>query len=143
MSDRAPIEDLVHRYADAVVHHDEARWAATWADDAVWVLGPGHRAEGREAIVGAWAAAMDGFAAVVQHVFNGTYELDEAAGTGTGRWYVTEHWAALDGTRGLLLGYYDDEYVRADRSWCFARRELAVQYAGPPDMSAPFLNAWA
>ena len=87
---RAPIEDLVHRYADAVVHRDEERWAATWAEDAVWELGRGNRVEGREAIAALWNSAMDGFAAVVQNVVNGTYELDDEAGTGTGRWYVIE-----------------------------------------------------
>ena len=116
---------------------------ATWAPDAVWELGRGHRVEGREAIVGLWNSAMDGFAAVVQNVVNGTYELDEAAGSGTGRWYVIEHWQRADESRGMLLAYYDDRYVRTDDGWSFASRELVVQYAGPPDLSAPFQNAWA
>lgn len=140
---RDAIEDLVHRYADAVVHRDEAQWAATWAPDAAWELGRGHRVEGREAIVGFWNSAMDGFAAVVQNVLNGTYELDETAGTGSGRWYVIEHWRSADDSSGMLLAHYDDRYVRTDDGWCFASRELVVQYGGPPDLSAPFQNAWA
>ena len=141
MVSRAPIEDLVHRYADAVVHCDESRWAATWAEDAVWSLGPGHRADGRDAIVAAWVAAMDAFAAVVQVVANGTYELDDAAGTGTGRWYVVEHLSGHDGSRNVMVGHYDDEYARTDGTWCFARRELSVHDAGPPEPSAPFPNS--
>lgn len=140
---RAPIEDLVHRYADAVVRRDEEQWSLTWAPDAVWELGRGNRVEGRDAIVGFWNSAMDGFAAVVQNVLNGTYELDDAAGTGTGRWYVIEHWQHVDESRGLLLAHYDDRYTRTTDGWCFASRELVVQYAGPPDLSAPFHNAWA
>ena len=58
---RDAIAELVHRYADAVVHRDEAQWAATWATDAVWELGKGRRVEGREAIVGLWNGAMDTF----------------------------------------------------------------------------------
>jgi hypothetical protein len=139
---RAPIEDLVHRYADAVVHRDEAKWGSTWATDAVWELGKGRRVEGRDAIVGLWNSAMDGFAAVVQNVVNGTYELDEAAGTGSGRWYIIEHWQRADNSRGMLLAYYDDLYVRTDDGWSFASRELVIQYGGPPDLSAPFQNAW-
>jgi ketosteroid isomerase-like protein len=140
---RDPIEDLVHRYADAVVHRDEARWAATWAPDAVWELGRGRRVEGREAIVQLWNSAMDGFAAVVQNVVNGTYSLDDDAGTGTGRWYILEHWQRADDSRGILLAHYDDAYTRTEDGWSFASRELIVHYGGPPDLSAPFQNAWA
>ncbi len=138
---RPPIEDLVHRYADAVVHRDEAAWADTWAADASWDLA-GHEVTGRQAIVDTWNAAMDGFVAVVQNVMNGTYELDDRAGTGFGRWYVIEHWARADGGRGMLLAHYDDRYVRTDDRLRFAARRLVMHYAGAPDLSAPFLNAW-
>jgi hypothetical protein len=137
------IAQLVHRYADAVVHRDEQQWASTWAPDAVWELGKGRRVEGREAILQLWNGAMDGFSAVVQNALNGTTDLDEPAGTGTGRWYVLEHWARSDGSRGMLLAHYDDSYVRLDDEWHFASRELVIHYAGPPDLSAPFLNAWS
>jgi hypothetical protein len=139
---RDAIADLVHRYADAVVHRDEAQWASTWAPTAVWELGGDNRVEGREAIVSLWNRAMDGFAAVVQNVMNGTTDLDLDAGTGSGRWYVTEHWHRAEGTPGVLLAHYDDAYVRVDADWLFASRELTIHYMGPPDMSAPFLNRW-
>jgi uncharacterized protein (TIGR02246 family) len=137
------IRDLVHSYADAVVRRDADQWAATWTEDAVWELGKGRRVEGREAILALWNTAMDGFKAVVQNVVNGTATLDDAAGTGTGRWYIIEHWMRADDSRGILLAYYDDTYARVDGRWGFASRELVVQYAGPPDLSAPFQNAWA
>jgi hypothetical protein len=140
---RDAIEDLVHFYADAVVRRDAAQWSATWAEDAVWELGKGRRVEGRDNIVALWNGAMNGFAAVVQNVVNGTATLDEAAGTGTGRWYIIEHWQRTDDSRGILLAYYDDRYVRVDGTWLFAGRELVVQYGGPPDLSGSFLNAKA
>ncbi|MEL7207491.1 MAG: nuclear transport factor 2 family protein, partial [Actinomycetota bacterium] len=87
---RDPIADLVHRYADAVVHRDGDRWGATWAPDGCWDLGQGRVVEGRDAIVAFWRRAMDGLEAVIQTVGNGTYELDEAAGSGQGRWYIQE-----------------------------------------------------
>ena len=139
---RTEITDLVHRYADAVVRRDENRWASTWAPDAVWELGKGRRVEGRDAIVDLWNSAMDGFRAVVQNVVNGTAELDDGTGRGTGRWYIIEHWHRADDSRGILLAHYDDAYVRTADGWLFASRELVVQYGGPPDLSAPFLNAW-
>jgi len=148
---RDDIEDLVHLYADAVVRRDADQWGATWAEDAVWELGKGRRMEGREAIVAFWNTAMDGFNAVVQTVLNGTCSLDGEVGTGTGRWYINEHFQrmpedtdadASSGPTGMLLAYYDDKYVRAGDRWLFTSRELIVQYAGPRDLSAPFLNAW-
>lgn len=139
---RDAIQDLVHRYADAVVRRDADQWAATWAVDAVWELGKGRRVEGREAILGLWNSAMDGFKAVVQNVVNGTADLDEAAGTGRGRWYIHEHWHRASDERGILLAYYDDTYTRVDGAWQFASRELVVQYGGAPDLSGDFQNAW-
>lgn len=137
------IEHLVHLYSDAVVRRDAAQWGATWAPDAVWDLGKGRRVEGRDSIVALWTTAMEGFAAVVQNVVNGTATLDLAAGTGVGRWYIIEHWQRADDTRGILLAYYDDVYARVDSSWLFASRQLVVQYSGPADLSGTFLNAKA
>jgi hypothetical protein len=77
----------------------------------------------------------------VQTVSNGTVELDEGGGTGTGRWYVNEYWQRTDGVRGMLLAHYDDHYARLDGAWRFARRALVVHYNGPADLSGDFLDA--
>ena len=140
---RDPIAHLQHLYADAVVRYDGDQWASTWAPDATWELGPTRQVEGREAIVALWHQAMGSFNAVCQNVLNGTYELDEAAGTGTGRWYIIEHYHRRGddgGVKGRLLAYYDDRYVRVDGQWLFASRRLVPQYNGPADMSGEFLN---
>jgi uncharacterized protein (TIGR02246 family) len=137
------IQDLVHTYADAVVRRDADQWAATWSADAVWELGKGRRVEGREAILELWNSAMDGFKAVVQNVVNSIATIDDDAGTGTGRCYIMEHWNRADDSRGILLAYYDDTYEHTDGAWLFASRELVVQYGGPSDLSAPFMNAWS
>ncbi|MDH3682794.1 MAG: nuclear transport factor 2 family protein [Acidimicrobiia bacterium] len=139
---RDPIAALVHLYADAVVHFDAEQWATTWAANGVWDFGSGRQVEGREAIVEFWQQAMGGFDAVVQTVLNGTYQLDGAAGTGTGRWYVQEAYRRTGGDPGMLLAHYDDTYATVDDRWCFARRSLVVHYGGPVDLSAPFQNAW-
>ena len=140
---RDTIDDLLHAYADAVVRRDPDQWISTWASDAVWELGKGRRVDGADAILSLWNSAMDGFKAVVQNVVNRTADLDEAAGTGSGRCYIIEHWWRADDSRGILLAYYDDLYVRTGAGWQFASRQLVVQYGGPPDLSAPFLNAWS
>jgi ketosteroid isomerase-like protein len=140
---RDPIAELVHLYSDAVVHFDAEQWAQTWAPDAYWELGPDRKVEGRDAILELWIGAMQGFAAVIQTVLNGTYQLDEDAGTGTGRWHFQESYLRANGKAGVLLAHYDDTYVLRDGRWRFASRVLAIHYGGPPDLSAPFQNAWA
>lgn len=133
------IRDLVHRYADAVVHRDEAAWAATWAEHAVWEVA-GATLDGRAAIIDAWRSVMSGFGTVVQNVTNGTATLDPATGSGSGRWYVTEHAVTTGGRPLLMLGHYDDDYVVDGEhagTWLFARRSLTVHYAGAPDLSSP------
>ncbi|MFT5531000.1 MAG: hypothetical protein ACI91O_001016 [Candidatus Poriferisodalaceae bacterium] len=137
---RDAIEDLVHRYADAVVHRDGVQWESTWAPDAVWELGQDRRMEGREAIVEFWHTAMGGFDAVIQTVLNGTAELDESAGTGTGRWYVSEQFQRTNGDAGILSAHYDDEYKVVAGEWLFTNRGLVVHYMGPPDLSGTFFN---
>ncbi len=140
---RIAVSDLVHHYADAVVRRDPEQWAATWAPDAVWELGKGRRVEGREAILDLWNSAMDGFKAVVQNVVNHGASLDDESGSGIGRCYIQESWWRADDSKGILLAYYDDAYIRIDGDWLFESRELVIQYGGPQDLSADFQNAWA
>lgn len=137
-SPREAIAALVHRYADAVVRRDEGQWAACWAEDARWYLSPSRSVQGRAAIADLWTKAIGQFAAVVQTVNNGA--VDVHGETGIGRWYINEHFRRVNGDVGILLASYDDTYVCVDSAWLFASRALVVQYQGPPDLSAPFLN---
>jgi hypothetical protein len=136
---RDAVAELVHRYADAVVRRDGEQWGRCWADDAHWSLGPGRAVVGREAIVSLWMAAMAGFEAVIQNVYNGEVRFDGERGEG--RWYIGEHWKRVGGETGILLAHYDDTYVRVGGEWLFADRQLAVHYRGPADLSGTFLNA--
>ncbi|MDH3755696.1 MAG: nuclear transport factor 2 family protein [Acidimicrobiia bacterium] len=139
MSDHDAIRDLTHRYADAVCRCDADAWGATWAPDGVWDMGGGRVVEGRDAVVQTWTAAMGGFHAVMHFITNGTATL--GGDSGTGRWYVNEYLALPDGGRTSFYAYYDDEYVRIGGNWLFGRRTLVPLYAGPTDLSAPFLLA--
>jgi hypothetical protein len=136
---RDSIEALVHRYSDAVVHSNREQWANTWAVDATWDLGKGRRVEGRDAILDMWITAMTRFDAVVQTVMNGSVDLDTDAGTG--RWYIHELMQRSSGERGLMVGHYDDHYVRTADGWRFAERALVQHYAGASDLSGTFRAA--
>ena len=136
---RDDIEVLVHRYSDAVVHGDADRWIGTWAVDGIWDLGNDRRVEGRDAILVLWQRAMTRFDAVVQTVMNGACDLDGAVGSG--RWYIHEVMQRSNGERSLMVGHYDDRYVRTDDGWRFAERSLVQHYAGPGDLSGSFRAA--
>jgi uncharacterized protein (TIGR02246 family) len=135
---RDDIEDLVHRYADAVVRRDAEAWASTWAADATWSLAPGVEVTGRDAIVGFWTKAMAGFEGAVQQVHNGACDLD--GNRGTGRWHITEHLKRVDGEVSFLLAHYDDSYVVEGGSWRFASRTLVTHYQGPPDLTGTWVS---
>jgi SnoaL-like domain len=137
---REAISALVHRYADAVVYRNGEQWGNCWADDAQWILSADRNVNGREAIVALWHKAMGGFAAVVQNVVNSEVHVSTAT-TASGRCYIMEHFQRANGVVGILLAHYDDTYVCIDGEWKFASRQLFPQYQGPPDLSAPFLNA--
>jgi hypothetical protein len=132
------ISNLIHDYADAVVCRDGERWAATWDTDGVWDLGGGFEVKGREAIYDLWKGAMGGFEKVIQTVLNGHVDIDEASGSGRGRQYIQEHFEKAKGEFGMMLAYYDDEYVRRGDQWLFASRKLVPLYQGLPDLSGDF-----
>ena len=72
MSDKEEIRNLVEKYADAVCRRDEADWASTWAEDAVWDLSSMPPVKGKKDIVALWVQAMSGFPFAGQLIQNGT-----------------------------------------------------------------------
>jgi hypothetical protein len=139
-ADDLAIREVVHRYADAVVHRDAEQWGSCFADDARWDLGRA-TATSRAEAVELFVRAMGNMQAFVQVVHNGAAQATDDPDRATGRWYIGEHYRLADGTPGVLAAHYDDEYVRgADGAWRFASRVLTIHYAGPPDLGAAFLN---
>jgi ketosteroid isomerase-like protein len=125
-------------YADAVRERDAARWAATWTEDARWVLGPGRDVVGRDAIVGMWTASMAKYAVVVQLYLAATFVVD--GDTASGRCEFQELDVVADGSRHVLAGHYDDTYRRTPTGWKFTSRQLTKYYAGPPDLMGAFAS---
>ena len=54
----------------------------------------------------------------------------------TGRWYIDERYRRADGTNGILLAHYDDQYVRVDGAGASAAAPWWCTTGGPPDLSA-------
>ena len=139
MSDTQPEDErairiLVARYCHAIAERDDEAWAATWAEDAVWlVLGAAPR--GREAILAHYRKLVADVRWVVQVAHDGIIEVE--GDTATGRWLILELLQWASGAGGVNVGRYRDRYVRgADGEWRFTRRDFHATYLGPPDLSA-------
>lgn len=122
-ADKAAIAELVAAYGDAVSRRDADAWGATWAPDATWSL-MGHEVSGRDAIVAMWLGAMAQFDAVS---FIGALGPITITGeTATARCQTQEILRTIDGEIRRVAGVYDDEFVRHNGQWCFARRVFAI-----------------
>lgn len=138
MSDESELIALSLEYADAVRARDGERWAATWVEDARWVLGEGRDVEGRDAIVEMWTTSMAKYTAVVQQYHACVFDID--GDTASGRCEFSELNIKADGGRHILAGHYTDTYRRTAAGWRFTSRRLTKYYAGPPDLSADFVT---
>ena len=126
VEDELAIRHLVAVYADAVNRRGGSLWASTWTDDGVWDL-MGNEVIGKDAVVGMWNNAMDGFEFVAQLVYQGTLEIDGASAAG--RWYLAEHLRPQGSQSGTFnLGTYADKYQCVDGKWRFRRRTYNVLY---------------
>ncbi|MGC6476372.1 MAG: nuclear transport factor 2 family protein [Parvibaculales bacterium] len=126
LQDRLAIEDLLNRYCEGVNQRDADIWGSTWADDATWEL-PHLDMEGlkgKETIVASWLEAMKLFPFVnmMAQIGSLTIQGDKA----TMRSYTDEVAVTQDGTEIRPRGQYDDECVKINGEWKFARRKFTV-----------------
>jgi hypothetical protein len=128
------IRSLVSTYSQATVTRDAESWASTWAEKGIWEL-MGQAPEGREAVLEYWKGVMGNIQFVFQLPGEGSIEVDERAGRGTGRFPTVEFVKIGDGPGTLMLGTYHDVYVVEDGGWRFAERRMQIRYLGPTDMS--------
>ncbi len=135
VDDELAIRDLNARYIDAVHRGDGASWQATWAEDGCWRIF-GTEFVGRARIVEIWLGAMAQFDLVNMALTSGTLAQDGAGVRG--RWYVTEHLRAKDGSGRMVFGVYQDRYERRDGEWRFKERSYHVIYQGACDLSGAY-----
>ncbi len=134
-ADNLALRELAASYIDAVNRSDGDAWKATWSENGIWKL-MGTEVSGLEALFGFWQTAMSGFKFVLMVLNSGTIEIN--GDTASGRWYVTEHLLGQDGNGLHIEGVYDDQYVREDGRWVFARRDYHVIYRGSEDLSGDY-----
>ncbi|MBT3330149.1 MAG: nuclear transport factor 2 family protein [Rhodospirillaceae bacterium] len=134
-SDRIAIQELVHRYCDALCHRNHSALVDTFAADGVWDIGQGE-VVGRDALSDKFRKVFELFEHVIQLTHNGEVKLD--GNTAQGRWYITEYGLTTKGRRTFYICHYDDEYRRTADGWRFSRRTGVWHYQDAPDLSGQF-----
>ncbi|HAP76570.1 MAG TPA: hypothetical protein DCR14_10845 [Acidimicrobiaceae bacterium] len=115
------LRQLVARFADSAARLDADEARTLWVKDARWEAGD--VAEGIDAVMELWDQRYGSCKWVVQGCTNAVFEVDESAGTATGRVTVTEQWQRRKGSDiNSVLGVFTDRYVRRDGTWLFAER---------------------
>ena len=124
----AAIEETVSRFTDDVV-----------ADFTGFPL-----AEGREAVTAFYAQGVPAILSYSQHhVFNEVIDVD--GDRATGRWYVhcpvvfTEASPVGQVAPGLVMGRYEEEYVREDAVWKWRRIVALLDVVAPGE--TPWVGA--
>lgn len=134
VEDDIEIRELVARYGHAVSERDTDGWRETWIEESEWnVLG--HSPRGREDIVTLWLRLMAQFPMIVHRASDGIVRLE--GDTATGTWAIVESGQSARGDGVVVLGKYEDWYVRTADGWRFKRRDFGCYYQGPPDVTAP------
>jgi hypothetical protein len=134
VEDKLEIQQLAQTYADGVMQQNVDIWGSTWAEKGEWSL-PGMEKPitGRETLKPFWSQVMKGYPHVLHWVQPGliTINGDKA----TARFYVQENIKDAQGGQVRVAGVYDDELVRENGKWKFAKRNFAVLYRGPTDLT--------
>jgi uncharacterized protein (TIGR02246 family) len=132
------IRQLYARYADAVWRKDFDTFADCFTEDAVWKIA-GQTARGREAIVALFARSVEPSERVMMRVGIPLIALDGTAATG--RTQVSELIKRKNGTAQRTLAVYYDRLAERGGVWRFQWHHFNLYYLGPPDLSAPYLEA--
>jgi uncharacterized protein (TIGR02246 family) len=125
VEDRLAIRELIERFCAAVIRIDAQRFAATFAEDGVWILpsvpeGTG----GRDRIREVFAEKL----AYVEHIHMAGFpdELAFDGDSATGKTYCRELIYTKDGDQKVLIGCFHDEYVKQGGEWLFKSRDYEV-----------------
>ncbi len=123
IEDRIAVRELYGCYADAAFAGDGKAWLACWAKNCVWDT-PAGFAEGREALTAQW----DGLWSQIETMafFAEITAIEVNGARARGRAYCREVSRWKDGSMVKVIGRYEDDIVREDGAWRFARRTFAM-----------------
>jgi hypothetical protein len=129
--ERALIENLQARYLFALDFKDHDLYVTTFTPDGILDVGNG-AVIGREAIKAAVANMPGGR----HHIANVVLQIDGDRATGRSSWFHTGNDNSERRTTIGGFGHYEDDLVKVDGEWLFARRRIYNEgneaWAAPP-----------
>lgn len=135
---RIDIQDLLCRYADAVMRRDPDAWIDCWGADPTWIL-DGDRISGRDELLKHWHELMQQSSAIIHTVHPGRIAL--RGGGARGRCTVQELIQSGDGAR-QVIGAYHDEFEPAQSGWRFRSRRLDTLLCRKLEIGDATLSPW-
>ena len=127
------IRQLQARYADAVWRKDLDAFGDCFTEDAEWRI-EGMVFRGRDAIVDNLRRVLPDCHRVLMTFRTPILEVGD--GTASGRTYVTELNAFIDGRPGSSIAIYYERFVDQGDRWRFAWRLFQLHYLGPAEITA-------
>jgi hypothetical protein len=125
VEDRLEIRELIEAFAVAAMRVDGDQFAVTWAVDGTWKLpSMAEPTRGRADIKAAFVKAM-GYLEFMSLLCVPT-ELVVEGDRARGKAHCQELIVTKTGEQKLVLGCYDDQYVKRDGRWWFLSRVYAV-----------------
>src|SRR5690606_23870480 len=136
--DRAEIEDLMARYLFAIDYADWDAYVATFAPDGELTFASG-TSKGREAIreavtrfaegIGRFYHTADGQPAKLRHiVLQSVIRVEGDRAWASTQWLEMANHGEGDQPKIGTYGIYEDEMVRLDGRWLFARRNVLNEF---------------
>lgn len=132
MEHRLAIRELYGAYADSAFRADRDAWLDCWADNCVWSTEFGE-VSGKPSLDEQWDVIWQTFLSMgfFSEIGSIVVEGDRARG----RAYCREILDLGEGRVRKLVGAYNDDLVREDGHWRFAKRVYTVMIAEEPPVS--------
>lgn len=125
VEDRLEIRELIETFAVGAMHIDAEIWGSTWAEEGSWKLpSMTEPATGKANVLAAFKEKMSyvDYMSMISFPANLVVEGDKARG----RAYCRELIYPKAGGEKVVIGYFNDEYVKRDGRWLFLSRVYNV-----------------
>ncbi len=125
VEDRLAIRELVETFAAGAMRIDPELWGSTWAEEGAWKLPSMEAAAvGKENVIATFKEKMAyvDFMSMISFPSELVIEGDRARG----KCYCRELIYPKGGEQKVVIGCFDDEYVKRDGRWYFTSRVYEV-----------------
>lgn len=125
VEDRLEIRELIETFAVGAMHVDTDLWGGTWAEEGVWSLPSMQQpVQGKDNVIAAFKEKMAYVDYMSMICFPSGLKFD--GDKANGKAYCRELIYPKAGGRVIVVGYFDDEYIKRDGRWQFTSRVYNV-----------------